>query len=72
MCQSVFVCLCMCVCACVRDCVRACVRVRAHVHVFAVCVCELLTSKCMYMLDLEALRAMHFRLGVPNVHYHII
>ena len=38
-------------------------------HVFAVCVFDLLMSKYLYVSDLEALRAMHFRLGAPNVHF---
>ena len=49
--------VCVKVCVCVRMCVCGCgcgvrVGVRARVHVFAVCVFELLTSKYMYVLDL--------------------
>ena len=67
-------CLCVSRCMCVRVCGCVSVCVQAHVHVFAVCVFELLMSKYMYLLDLWALRAMHFRLGAPigapNVHCH--
>ena len=55
------------VCVLVCGCVWVCM---CGVHVFAVCIFELLTSKYMPVLDLWVFRAMYFRLGVPNVHNH--
>ena len=73
-CVCVHVCVCVRACVCVCKCVCVCARVRARtqsrVHMFAACVLELLTSKYMYMLDLYALRDMHFRVGAPNVYYY--
>ena len=43
------VCVCVCVCVWVCGCVSVCVR--ARMHVFGVCIFELLTSKYMYVLD---------------------